>query len=271
MPSKLSIQQSLEILGLERGVTLKELKRAYRRRVRACHPDLNPTLEHAESELKLVVQAYHVLERRLPERSEKLDMAFTATRRTPEQTGIVGDLEVAPGEVPFGAILGGAVAGVLVAVVVMVLSGGVDTVAATPYPLWAHLGLALLGALLALVLVRALAPARHTMSEAVVLLLGAAGGLLTSFTYIGLMDRVLMDPARAWMILALACGGGLAAGVWQHSGAPGVQAGQDTKALELLPPERALAMGVTVLVTLQIVTLGLFGLWYASVAFTLGG
>jgi molecular chaperone DnaJ len=50
-----------DVLGVARGVTDKEIKRAYRRLARKYHPDVNPNDKAAEARFKEVTEAYEVL------------------------------------------------------------------------------------------------------------------------------------------------------------------------------------------------------------------
>ncbi len=50
-----------KILGVERDVSEKEIKRAYRRLARQLHPDVNPGDERAEERFKEINEAYEVL------------------------------------------------------------------------------------------------------------------------------------------------------------------------------------------------------------------
>jgi molecular chaperone DnaJ len=50
-----------EILGVPRDATSEEIKRAYRRLARECHPDVNPGDASAEARFKEVAAAYEVL------------------------------------------------------------------------------------------------------------------------------------------------------------------------------------------------------------------
>lgn len=50
-----------ELLGVSRGATADEIKKAYRKRARELHPDANPDDAEAESKFKEVARAYQVL------------------------------------------------------------------------------------------------------------------------------------------------------------------------------------------------------------------
>ncbi len=54
-------QDHYAILGISRGATAEEIKRAYRRRARELHPDANPGDPSAEARFKEVARAYAVL------------------------------------------------------------------------------------------------------------------------------------------------------------------------------------------------------------------
>jgi molecular chaperone DnaJ len=54
-------QDYYEILGVPRDATAEEVKRAYRRLARECHPDVNPGDAAAEARFKEVAAAYEVL------------------------------------------------------------------------------------------------------------------------------------------------------------------------------------------------------------------
>jgi DnaJ-class molecular chaperone len=55
-------QDYYHVLGVQRGVTAKEIKQAYRRLARKYHPDVNPGDQAAEQKFKDISEAYSVLE-----------------------------------------------------------------------------------------------------------------------------------------------------------------------------------------------------------------
>lgn len=79
MATNLGSQDWHELLGVSYGADLREIKRAVRLRVRACHPDVHPHKEEAEQELKRVVQAYRMLcDERFRSRYDRIQDAFRA-------------------------------------------------------------------------------------------------------------------------------------------------------------------------------------------------
>jgi molecular chaperone DnaJ len=49
------------VLGVERGATLADVKRAYKRLARKCHPDINPGDRRAVAQFRQIAQAYETL------------------------------------------------------------------------------------------------------------------------------------------------------------------------------------------------------------------
>ena len=65
-----------EILGVAPGVSSDELKRCYRKRLRAIHPDLNPDDPDATTKTKRLLEAYALLSD--PTQRAQLDAQFTS-------------------------------------------------------------------------------------------------------------------------------------------------------------------------------------------------
>jgi molecular chaperone DnaJ len=72
------------ILGLERGATLADVKRAYKRLARKYHPDINPGDRMAAAQFRQIAEAYATLSD--PDRRRCYDTTGTIIGRTEEQT-----------------------------------------------------------------------------------------------------------------------------------------------------------------------------------------
>src|SRR6185312_8158028 len=59
------------VLGLERGATVSDIKRAYKRLARKCHPDINPGDRMAAAQFRQVAEAYETLSD--PDRRSRYD------------------------------------------------------------------------------------------------------------------------------------------------------------------------------------------------------
>ncbi len=90
-----------EILGVGRGATQDEIKRAYRRLAREHHPDTNQGDTASEERFKKINEAYEVLSD--PTRRERYDMYGDARAESPFGFGDLGDImETFFGGSPFG-------------------------------------------------------------------------------------------------------------------------------------------------------------------------
>ena len=54
-------QDYYQVLGVDKGASDKDIKRAYRRMARKYHPDMNPDDDQAKERFQRVQQAYDVL------------------------------------------------------------------------------------------------------------------------------------------------------------------------------------------------------------------
>src|SRR6266568_5075892 len=72
------------ILGLERGATPADVKRAYKRLARRYHPDINPGDHMAAAHFRQIAEAYETLSD--PDRRRHYDATGTIASRSEEQT-----------------------------------------------------------------------------------------------------------------------------------------------------------------------------------------
>jgi molecular chaperone DnaJ len=72
------------ILGLQRGATLADVKRAYKRLARKYHPDINPGDRVAAAQFQQIAEAYETLSD--PDRRRRYDATGTITGRPEGQT-----------------------------------------------------------------------------------------------------------------------------------------------------------------------------------------
>jgi molecular chaperone DnaJ len=72
------------ILGLERGATSSDIKRAYKRLARKYHPDINPGDRMAEAQFRQIAEAYETLSD--PSRRQRYDTGGFTTARGEEVT-----------------------------------------------------------------------------------------------------------------------------------------------------------------------------------------
>ncbi|MBI4735859.1 MAG: molecular chaperone DnaJ [candidate division NC10 bacterium] len=84
-----------DVLGLRRGASDQEIKRAYRKLARKCHPDVNPGDKAAEAKFKEISEANEVLGD--PEKRRRYDQlgheVFAAGARGPEAGGGFGGFD----------------------------------------------------------------------------------------------------------------------------------------------------------------------------------
>src|SRR6059036_2467528 len=66
-----------QVLGVARKATPTEIKKAYKRLARKCHPDLNPGDRGSEEQFKRISEAYEVLSD--PEKRRRYDQTGSAT------------------------------------------------------------------------------------------------------------------------------------------------------------------------------------------------
>jgi molecular chaperone DnaJ len=72
------------VLGVERGATLNDIKRAYKRLARRYHPDINPGDHVAEAHFRRIAEAYETLSD--PDRRRRYDTSGTVASAVAAQT-----------------------------------------------------------------------------------------------------------------------------------------------------------------------------------------
>src|SRR6185436_8577142 len=72
------------LLGIERGATLHDIKRAYKRLARRFHPDINPGDRLAETQFRQIAEAYETLSD--PDRRRRYDAHGTVIAQSEGQT-----------------------------------------------------------------------------------------------------------------------------------------------------------------------------------------
>lgn len=83
-----------QILGISKDAEEKEIKRAFRKLARQCHPDVNPGDTGAEERFKEINEAYEVLSD--PEKRSKYDRLGTDWARWQQSDGRPGDFNWGP-------------------------------------------------------------------------------------------------------------------------------------------------------------------------------
>jgi molecular chaperone DnaJ len=78
-----------QILGVSRKARSSDIKKAYKRLARKCHPDLNPNNRAAEDQFKRITEAYEVLSD--PEKRRRYDQTGRIPGSSPFQSGSPGD------------------------------------------------------------------------------------------------------------------------------------------------------------------------------------
>jgi curved DNA-binding protein len=84
-------QDYYKVLGVSRGATDKEIKRAYRQLARKYHPDVNPGDKQAEEHFKAINEAYEVLSD--PTKRQKYDQLGTDYFRWQQMGGNPSDFD----------------------------------------------------------------------------------------------------------------------------------------------------------------------------------
>ena len=98
-----------KVLGVGRKATASEIKKAFKRLARKCHPDLNPGNRAAEDQFKRITEAYEVLSD--PEKRRRYDLTGSASpsSQAPPPPGDFGHSAAGGGGIDFdpGAFGGG--------------------------------------------------------------------------------------------------------------------------------------------------------------------
>src|SRR5262245_2949200 len=76
------------VLGLERGATVGDIKRAYKRIARKFHPDINPGDRMAAAQFRQIAEAYETLSD--PDRRRSYDSSGVASADDPATYGFEG-------------------------------------------------------------------------------------------------------------------------------------------------------------------------------------
>jgi curved DNA-binding protein len=89
-----------EVLGVDRQATEADIKRAYRKLARKCHPDVNPGDKAAEERFKLINEAYEVLSD--AERRRKYDQLGSSYSEWQRRGGAPGGFDWSQWTAPGG-------------------------------------------------------------------------------------------------------------------------------------------------------------------------